>query len=197
MSEQLKERIYRVLLVSASSAVNEAISALVKENACYLLTVVPNLSEAKRIAAERRFDFSVINSPLPDGTGERFAVDLCSSGDTVVLFLARSEVHEQMHDALCPYGVLTLARPTSRAMLTLCFALMEGVRERLRFYGKKAQTVEEKMEEIRLVNRAKWTLIEKRGMSEPEAHRFIEKTAMDLCVTKKEIAQRVLCGEWV
>lgn len=57
---------------------------------------------------------------------------------------------------------------------------------------KKAMSVEEKMEEIRTVNRAKWLLIENLKMTEPDAHRYIEKQAMDRCVTKREVAEGIL-----
>ncbi len=39
---------------------------------------------------------------------------------------------------------------------------------------KNTLTIEEKMEEIRLVNRAKWLLIRELHMDEPQAHRYIE-----------------------
>ena len=48
------------------------------------------------------------------------------------------------------------------------------------------------MEEIRAVNRAKWLLISEINMDEPEAHRYIEKQAMDRCVSKKEIAEEII-----
>ena len=48
------------------------------------------------------------------------------------------------------------------------------------------------MQEIHLLNRAKWLLIEQRGMTEPEAHRFLEKQAMDRCVSKRRIAEELL-----
>lgn len=52
---------------------------------------------------------------------------------------------------------------------------MESARERLRQFEKKSLSVDEKMAEIRLVNRAKWLLISELKMSEPDAHRYIEK----------------------
>ena len=67
-----------------------------------------------------------------------------------------------------------------------------GTRERLRGLEKKNATIEEKMEEIRLVNRAKWLLIGELNMTEQEAHRYIEKQAMDRCVTKRAIAEQIL-----
>ena len=54
------------------------------------------------------------------------------------------------------------------------------------------QTLEEKIEEIRLVNRAKWLLIECLGMTEPEAHRYIEKQSMDQRISKREAAEAVI-----
>ena len=57
---------------------------------------------------------------------------------------------------------------------------------------QKTASIEEKMEEIRLVNRAKWLLIEQLRMTESEAHRYIEKQAMDRCVTKCSIAENII-----
>ena len=69
---------------------------------------------------------------------------------------------------------------------------MSSARERLRKSEKKALSIEEKMEEIRLVNRAKWLLIDELKMSEPDAHRYIEKQAMDRCVSKREVAEEII-----
>ena len=57
---------------------------------------------------------------------------------------------------------------------------------------KKTVSLEEKMREIKIVNRAKWTLINSLNMSEDDAHRYIEKQAMDRCVSKREIAEEIL-----
>ena len=48
-----------------------------------------------------------------------------------------------------------------------------------------------KMEEIRIVNRAKMLLIEKRGMSEEEAHHYLEKEAMNSGTTKQKVAEAI------
>ena len=72
---------------------------------------------------------------------------------------------------------------------------MVSARERLRKTEKKSLTLAEKMEEIRLVNRAKWLLIERRNMDEPTAHRYIEKQAMDRCITRRAVAEEILKSE--
>ena len=63
---------------------------------------------------------------------------------------------------------------------------------RLRKFEKKTLSFEEKMQEIRLVNRAKWLLISELKMEEPQAHRYIEKQAMDRCITRKEVAEEII-----
>ncbi|MBO5065156.1 MAG: ANTAR domain-containing protein [Clostridia bacterium] len=57
---------------------------------------------------------------------------------------------------------------------------MSSARERLRKSEKKALSIEE----IRIVNRAKWLLISELKMDEQGAHRYIEKQAMDRCISK-------------
>ncbi|MEI6100274.1 MAG: ANTAR domain-containing protein [Eubacteriales bacterium] len=47
-------------------------------------------------------------------------------------------------------------------------------------------------EEEEIINRAKTTLMEYLGFTEPQAHRYIEKHAMDMRVTKIEIAINIL-----
>ena len=69
---------------------------------------------------------------------------------------------------------------------------MAASRERLRRLEKKTMSMEEKMEEIRLVNRAKWLLIDNLKMTEADAHRYIEKQAMDRCVSRREISLNII-----
>ena len=69
---------------------------------------------------------------------------------------------------------------------------MSSARERLRKSVKKALSIEEKMEEIRIVNRAKWLLISELKMDEQGAHRYIEKQAMDRCISKRIVAEEII-----
>ncbi len=48
------------------------------------------------------------------------------------------------------------------------------------------------MAEIRIVSRAKLLLISEMQMDEAQAHRYIEKQAMDRCVTKRAIAEEII-----
>ena len=66
------------------------------------------------------------------------------------------------------------------------------MRNRMQSFESRVESLETRMEEIKIVNRAKLILVERLKMSEPEAHRFIEKSAMDRCVKKREIAENII-----
>ncbi|MBP5166551.1 MAG: ANTAR domain-containing protein, partial [Oscillospiraceae bacterium] len=151
-----------------------------------------SVSAGKRAWSERSYDFVIVNSPLPDDAGTRFAVDIGNSAGSVVLLLVRAELHDDVRDKVTEHGVFTLARPLSLPQLAVALDWMSSARERLRRSEKKTISVEEKMEEIRLVNRAKWLLISQLKLDEPQAHRYIEKQAMDRCISKKEVAEEII-----
>ena len=60
------------------------------------------------------------------------------------------------------------------------------------YVEKKTLSLEDKMQEIRIINRAKWILISELKMTEADSHRYIEKQAMDRCVSKREIAEGII-----
>lgn len=188
----LKELVYSVMVVSASEKFNEALSTLLPELKYSPVHIVSSISAAKRAFAERNFDFVIINSPLPDDIGMQFAIDSCNAKGTVVLFIVRAELHAEMCEKATVHGVFTIPKPTSKQMIVTALSWMASARERLRKFEKKTLSIEEKMEEIRIVNRAKWLLITELKMDEPEAHRYIEKQAMDRCVMRREVAAEII-----
>ena len=188
----LKERVYSVLVVSAAKELNTALLTLLPGSHYSPVKTVTSISAGRRAWSERSYDYVLINSPLPDDTGVRFAIDLSSSQGTVVLLFVKAEIHDDILGKVVEHGVFTLSKPLSRSVLTTALNWMASARERLRKSEKKALSFEEKMEEIRIVNRAKWLLISELKMEEPQAHRYIEKQAMDRCISKKEAAQEIL-----
>jgi response regulator NasT len=54
--------------------------------------------------------------------------------------------------------------------------------------------LQERLETRKLVERAKGILMEKQGMTEPEAFRWIQRTAMDRRTSMKMVASAVLEG---
>ena len=187
----LKEQVYSVLVVSASEKFNQAISEFFPLPVFCPVRVVSNISAAKRAIAERDFDMVVVNSPLPDDTGICFSIDTVGANGTVVLFLVRSDQFAESYDRLAEHGVFLMQKPTQKSVLQLASGWLISARERIRKTERKTLSIEEKMNEIRLVNRAKWLLIGELKMTEPDAHRYIEKQAMDRCVSRRIVAEEI------
>ena len=183
---------YSVLLVSASAKFNTAALSLLPMTDYYPVTVAGSVSEARRRLLGEDYDLVIVNAPLPDDLGADFAVEACGGSDAGVLLLIRSELYEDTYYQVLPSGVITLSKPTSLQMISQSLRVLCAVRERLRGMRQSQATVEEKIEEIRVINRAKWLLIECLHMTEPEAHRHITRQAMEQRLSKKEVAESII-----
>lgn len=188
---EMNLRSCRALLVSASEKFDSGMIPLL-DGQGFVTKRVKNCSEARRAAIEESYDLIVINTPLPDEFGSGLAEDVSLGSGAGVLLLTKAEHYPELSAALCPCGVLVMQKPTSAAAIAQSVLLLRATRERLRRMEQRAATVEEKMEEIRIVGRAKLLLIEKLKMTEPDAHRYIEKTAMDRCISKRAVAESII-----
>lgn len=188
----LKERVYSVLVVSSAEKFTNSLLTLLPEPRYSPVHVVGSISAAKRAVLERSYDIVLINSPLPDEFGTRFAIDISNERSIVALMFVKSDMYADIYAKAVDYGVLILSKPCSPAMINQALDWMIVGRERLLRLERKTMTIEDKMNEIRLINRAKWLLIDVLKMTEDDAHHFIEKQAMDNCMTKKEIAENII-----
>ncbi|MGN0526568.1 MAG: ANTAR domain-containing response regulator [Acutalibacteraceae bacterium] len=188
----LQEQVYSVLVVSASDTFNASLTPLLPESKFDPIRTETSVNSARRALSERTYDLIIINSPLPDDSGIRFAIDLSGLKTSVALLMVRSDVYPTMYNKVAEYGVYVLPKPTSKLIVAQAVDWMIATRERLKKFEKKTMSTEEKMQEIRIVNHAKWILIEQLKMSESDAHRYIEKQAMDYCISKREMAEKII-----
>lgn len=186
------ERVYKVALVSSSEKFNGAMLPLLPKNCFSPISVYRDAKSARRVISKEKPDIVIINTPLPDDFGTSLALDVSETDGVCVLLFTRAENFSELSSVLAPHGVLTLPKPTSPELTEEVVELMCATRERLRRIEIKKSFAEGRMEDIRVVNKAKWFLIEQLKMTEQEAHRYIEKQAMDRCVTKRVIAENIL-----
>lgn len=181
-----------VLIVSASVKAEDYLRDILSGGSFAPVASAKSVSEAKRLQLENQYDIVIINTPLPDDFGIEFAEQLCEDSSVGVLLFVKNELFEQVSCKVEDYGVLTFSRPGSRQYITQAVRLIAATHNRLAAFERKAVKLEAKMKEIRLINRAKWLLIDRFNMSEAEAHKYIEKTAMDNCVKRGEIAENII-----
>jgi AmiR/NasT family two-component response regulator len=185
------DRQYTAMVVSATDKTAKSLSAILLSSKFSRIISVNKAGDARRKAEESQVDIAVINTPLPDDFGIQLAEDLSEKNLGVLVIVGR-DIFEQVAGRVEPYGVVVLAKPVVRAELVQAIRILRVMREKLLRLEARATSLESKMKEIRLVNRAKWLLIDRLKMSEEEAHRYIEKAAMDDCVSKGVVAEDII-----
>ncbi len=181
-----------VLIVSGTEKGASVISEALTPGFFSPATVAGSGSEARRLLLSRRFDLVIINSPLPDEIGLELSIYVSEKTYSSVILIVRGENFDTLSSRAEDYGVLTLVKPLSRQLLYQSLKLAVANRARLRLLEKENRKLQSKIEEVHVVNRAKWALIEYLKMSEDQAHHYIEKQAMDLRITMLAVAENIL-----
>ena len=88
--------------------------------------------------------------------------------------------------------MLVLAKPFTGVQFRQAVQMAAACCRRLDYLRQENDKLRDKIAQIRLVDRAKCYLIEKKHYTETEAHRLIEKMAMDTRRPRGEIAQEIL-----
>ena len=170
--------IYRVLIAGANDRTFDSLRELLPPDSYEPPLRAGSAGEAKRMLLETDVDLVILNAPLRDEFGTQLALNLAQDNLCVLML-----VPAESFDAVCykveDEGILTLSKPVSRSGLLGAIKLLTAMRGKLRKLDRQNQALQEKMQDIRTVNRAKWLLIGELNMTEQEAHRYIEKQAMD------------------
>lgn len=151
--------------------------------------IVSDFNEARRKAQERVYNIILVD--FADGEGVDFATDVADSSSTVLL-MCPVQHFEQISYKVESYGVLTITAPFDQFYFYNMIKVAIAVQYKVQVLSSQTTKLKEKMEEIRVINRAKMLLMQHLNMSEQEAHRYIEKEAMDRCEKKTSIANQVI-----
>lgn len=182
---------YSVMIVSSSEQFNTVVKKTLPSGRFSSIEIRKSASSAKRELLARSFDLIIINAPLTDGLGVDFVMDISEKKNTRVLFSVPMEVFKEISSRLVDYGVITIRKPVKEMDLELSVRLLLAVQDTLRKASREVVKLEDKLQEQRLVSRAKLMLIQ-RGMSETEAHEYIIREAMDRGLTKKAVAEEII-----
>jgi len=188
----LEQRVYSVLVVTPTQNFVEQLIPLLPAVRYSPVDRAGSVNEARRKISDRTYDILLINTPLPDENGVRFAMDVTASTSSAVMLFVKADFYETVYEKANAFGVFLLRKPTLSAAIVQALDWLCATRERLRAVEKRSVSLQDKMDEIKLVNRAKWILITNLNMTEDAAHRYIEKQAMDRCVTRRSVAEDIL-----
>ena len=182
---------YRVLVAGGNEKLCELLSEILPKNEYAFLPPAKTAGEVRRLTMDRSVDLVILNAPLKDEFGIQLAQDLAEN-NMGVLLLTGSDVSEQVSYRVEQSGVITLAKPTTRQSLYIALRALTALRSKLLQMEQKTKALQQKVADIHTVNHAKWLLIQHDNMTENEAHRFIEKQAMDMRLSRREVAESII-----
>lgn len=188
----MSDRRYSALIVSNGEKFTNALLGVLQEENCYPVVVLKNISAGRRELIEREYDIVLINAPLPDEMGANFAIDVTRSKNSGVVLFVPGELYDEVADKASDFGVLTVAKPTSKSVVKQTIKLCFAAHQKVSSMEQKVHSFEERIEEIKIVNRAKLLLMENEYYDEKMAHRYIEKMAMDTRKSKVKIATEII-----
>lgn len=177
-----------VLVVTKDSKISSPIAQMLVAP-LFDVTICGDFNEARRKINGMQYKIIIVDSG--DGSDSDFAVDVSDTLSSVML-LAPLHLFDQISYRAEPYGILTLAKPFDSFYFYNMIKIALAVQAKVQRISSRTVKLKEKMEEIRIVNRAKLLLVQKRNMTEQEAHRFIEKEAMDRCIKRIDVAHCII-----
>jgi response regulator NasT len=184
--------IENALIVSNSEKDTALFTGFLKAASIHQVASSQSCDSARKLIQKQDFDLIIVDSPLPDESGENFSRDAAANGVSQVILLVKSESFDSASAACEDDGVLVIAKPADKSLLWSALSLARSVQNRVKRIQSENTQLKQKIEDLRIIDRAKWILISSMKMNEQEAHRYIEKQAMDMRSSRRFVAEGIL-----
>lgn len=148
--------------------------------------------QAQKVLMTKDISAIIISSPLADGNGLDLATYCADRKFYSVLLFAQDELFSQITEKAAPRGILTLQESTDCLTLSESLIVLTSTAKKLLSLEGAEEKQKGKADELKISGRAKMILISSFGMSEEQAHKYIEQRAMEMRKTKNEIALSII-----
>ena len=176
-----------MLVVSSDKKSTEYLYDLLRDEQLSIVESVESISDI-----HGHFDLIIIDIPLKNGLGGKTPAELLENTDSKIILAVPKEREKEFESKSEKYGIFVIAKPVDKYILQKTLHFFRAMQKRLGGVQKENVRLKKQIDDIRLINRAKCILMEYLSMTEPQAHRYLEKQAMDLRITKAEMAKSIL-----
>lgn len=187
----------RILIVSSSESGTKVLTDLLRSAGFENITASSSAADARRRSTVESYDLSIINMPLSDETGKELSFDIADKNVSGVITIVNNG-HEQIIGSFGrKKGIYIVMKPLNRRMfLDAVVFVLTAQKQKLRLI-KKNEELARALTDLKIITKAKFLLMEKNGMSEENAHHFIERCAMDQRLSKRYVAEAVISAEGI
>ena len=180
----------KMLLVTNSEQSAAALSKLLEEEGYEDITVSYAAYSAEQ--QEEEFDLVCINAPLADENGISLATRFANTTRASVVIIVPKASAEKVSDMLNEKGVLVISKPINRHLFHHYLLFADCFRSRILRVEQENDKLKHMVEDLKIIDRAKILLVTCLNMSEEQAHRYLEKQAMDMQTSKLAVAKQVI-----
>ena len=181
-----------LLFVQGAAAEPAALGAFAAELPALALVTAEGLDEAEQKLAQLDPALVVWQCDAPGLPALRQCVRLAENSEAVFLLLVRPGTYEAVWRFVQAAGICVMSWPMPQEVFRQTLRNLLLFKKSLRAMQEKTDQLQSQLQDMKRIQKAKSLLMNQLGMSEADAHRWIEKAAMDRCVKKREIAETII-----
>lgn len=180
-----------VLIAGKTEEICESIAQLLIELDCDNISTFTSGAIIRGVDISK-FDSVIISTPLSDEFGLDLVADISKDAKNGIVVLAKREIADEVQKKIRFTGAFVLPRPFNKALLIQTIKLAEIAHIGMAKLEEENRQLTQQLSDMKIVNRAKSMLMQYLNLTEEQAHRHIQKQAMDLRKTQRAVAEDIL-----
>jgi AmiR/NasT family two-component response regulator len=186
---------YRVVIAEDEALIRLDLKEMLEEPGQDAYVVVGEASDgdtAVKLAAELKPDLVIMDVKMPVLDGISAAEQITARRLAPVVILTAFSQRDLVQRASSAGAMAYLVKPFTKADLIPAIEIAVSRFAEVEALATEVTDLRQRLEMRKLLDRAKGVLQAERGISEPEAFRWIQKTSMDRRMTMRALAQEVI-----
>ncbi|MGZ4140255.1 MAG: ANTAR domain-containing response regulator [Actinomycetota bacterium] len=188
-----RRAISRVLIAEDDAIIRMDLKEMLEEEE-YVVLEAADGARAVELAREARPDLVILDIKMPVMDGLAAAQKISEERIAPVLILTAYSQRELVERAAQVGAMAYLVKPFQKQDLLPAIEIAKGRYQQLASLADEVGDLTERLESRKQVERAKGVLIDRFGMNEADAFRFLQQSAMERRLSMREIAEAILAG---
>ena len=184
----------RVLVVEDEALIRLDLAEMLTEEGYVVAGEAGDGEQAVALARELRPDLVIMDIKMPKVDGIAAAGEIVDERIAPVVMLTAFSQRDLIEQARDAGAMAYLVKPFARHELVPAIELAVSRFAEVRALEGEVASLNDRLETRKMVDRAKGLLMTQQNMTEPEAFRWIQRTAMDRRTTMKAVAEAVVGG---
>jgi AmiR/NasT family two-component response regulator len=180
----------RILIAEDETLIRMDLAEMLRENGYEVIAEATNGEEAIALAQELKPDLAILDVKMPKLDGITAAEEIVKLAPVLMLTaFSQKDLVERALDA----GVMAyVVKPFTIDDLIPAIEIATARHAQMIALQSEIADLTERLETRKLVDRAKGILMQAMKLSEPDAFKWIQRTAMDKRVSMKQVAEAVI-----